>query len=221
MPGPPPDPRSDRALLAAHVAGQDGAFDELVRRYAERLWLLAFRTLDHREDASDAVQDTFVSALRGADRYRGDSEVSTWLHRIVVNACLDRIRRRRTRATEPLAGHDLPAPRDGIDDHLTRLTVGAALASLPDGQRMAVVMVDVHGFSVAETAEILGVREGTIKSRCNRARGRLAGLLGHLQPPRRSRDPAAVHGNDGASGDVQPMSAVDEATGAERTGGGP
>ncbi|GLZ49127.1 RNA polymerase sigma factor SigM [Actinomycetospora sp. NBRC 106375] len=220
MPGPPPDPRSDRELLAAHVAGRDGAFDELVRRYAERLWLLAFRTLDHREDASDAVQDTFVSALRGAARYRGESEVSTWLHRIVVNACLDRIRRRRTRTTEPLAGHDLPTPRDGIDDHLTRLTVAEALATLPDGQRLAVVMVDVHGFSVAETAEILGVREGTIKSRCNRARGRLTGLLGHLQPPQRVRDPVAARGNDGAAGDVQPMSAGDEARGTERTGGG-
>ena len=61
-----PDPRSDRELLAAHVAGHDGAFDEIVRRYAERLWLLAFRTLDHREDAADAVQETFVSALRGS-----------------------------------------------------------------------------------------------------------------------------------------------------------
>jgi RNA polymerase sigma-70 factor, ECF subfamily len=209
-----PDPRSDRELLAAHVAGSDGAFDELVRRYAERLWLLAFRTLDHREDASDAVQETFVSALRSAARYRGDSEVSTWLHRIVVNACLDRIRRRRTRATEPLAGHDLPAPRDGIDDHLTRMTVAEALATLPDGQRLAVVLVDVHGFSIAEAAEVLGVREGTVKSRCARARGRLAVLLGHLRPAeRRSGTPTA--GNVAGPADVQQTSDV-----SDRTGGG-
>ena len=219
-----PDPRSDRELLAAHVAGQRGAFDELVRRYAERLWLLAFRTLDHREDAADAVQDTFVSALRGAARYRGESEVSTWLHRIVVNACVDRIRRRRSRATEPLAGQDLPTPRDGIDDHLTRLTVADALARLPDGQRLAVVLVDVHGFSITETAEILGVPEGTIKSRCARARMRLAGLLGHLQPPDRARHPTAVpadrgaRGNGGDPGDVQLTS---DATRPDRTGGGP
>ena len=123
-----------------------------------------------------------MSALRGAARYRGDSEVSTWLYRITMNACLDRIRRRRTRSTEPLAGHDLPTPRDGIDDQLTRLTVADALATLPDGQRLAVVLVDVHGFSITEAARILGVREGTVKSRCARARGRLAGLLGHLRP---------------------------------------
>lgn len=217
MPHPPPDPRSDRELLAAHVAGQEGAFDEIVRRYAERLWLLAFRTLDHREDAADAVQETFVSALRGAARYRGDSEVSTWLHRIVVNACVDRIRRRRARRLEPLAGHDLPTPRDGVDDHLTRLTVADALARLPEGQRLAVVLVDVHGFSISETAAILGVREGTIKSRCARARGRLAGLLGHLRP----RDPTVVpasRGNDDDAHDVQPTSGT---TGPDRRGGGP
>lgn len=215
-----PDPRSDRELLAAHVAGQGGTFDEIVRRYAERLWLLAYRTLDHREDAADAVQETFVSALRGAARYRGESEVSTWLYRITMNACLDRIRRRRTRSTEPLAGHDLPAPRDGIDDHLTRLTVADALATLPDGQRLAVVLVDVHGFSITEAAEVLGVREGTVKSRCARARGRLAGVLGHLRP----RLPTTVPGdredagNDGGAGDVQDTK---DATRADRTGGGP
>lgn len=206
---PDPDVRSDRELLAAHVAGQVGAFDVLVRRYAERLWLLAFRTLDHREDAADAVQETFVSALRHAHRYRGDSEVSTWLHRITVNACLDRIRRRRTRAVEPLAGHDLPTPRDGIDDHLTRLTVAEALATLPDGHRLAVVLVDVHGFSIGEAAAILGVAEGTIKSRCARARGRLAGLLGHLRPREESTVPG---GNDEGSGDVQPTSAPSRRT---------
>ena len=212
MPAPPPDVRSDRALLADHVAGRAGAFDELVLRYAERLWLLAFRMLDHREDAADAVQETFVSALRGAHRYRGESEVSTWLHRITVNACLDRIRRRRTRAVESLTGHDLPAPRDGIDDHLTRLTVADALATLPDGQRLAVVLVDVHGFSITETAAVLGVREGTIKSRCARARGRLAVLLGHLRPRE------GTGGNDGGIGGVQSSSGP---TGPTRRGGGP
>lgn len=206
-----PDPRSDRELLAAHVAGVEGAFDELVRRYADRLWLLAFRTLDHREDAADAVQETFVSALRSAARYRGESEVSTWLHRIVLNACLDRIRRRRTRAAEPLAGHDLPAPRDGIDDHLTRLTVAEALAALPDGQRLAVVLVDVHGFSIGEAAAVLGVREGTVKSRCARARARLAGLLGHLRPP--GRHPAR---NAAGPDDVQQTTDV-----TDRRGGVP
>jgi RNA polymerase sigma-70 factor, ECF subfamily len=219
-----PDPRSDRELLAAHVAGHEGAFDEIVRRYAERLWLLAFRTLDHREDAADAVQETFVSALRGAARYRGESEVSTWLYRITMNACLDRIRRRRTRSTEPLAGHDLPMPRDGIDDHLTRLTVADALALLPDGQRLAVVLVDVHGFSITEAAEVLGVREGTVKSRCARARGRLAGLLGHLRPRHPTEAPGVPEdrGNDRGAGDVQTTSTTTRnGTPADRTGGGP
>ncbi len=215
-----PDPRSDRELLAAHVAGRDGAFDELVRRYSERLWSLAFRTLDHREDAADVVQETLLSAFRSAGRYRGDSEVSTWLHRIAVNACLDRIRRRRSRATETLDGHDLPVPRDGIDDHLTRLGVAEALATLPDAQRMAVVLVDMEGFSIAGAAAVLGTREGTVKSRCARARARLARQLGHLAP-----EPREGGGNAGPAADVQSTTG-DAGHGAatpdpaERTGGG-
>ena len=118
-----PDPRSDRALIAAHVAGDPDAFDEVVRRWSDRLWRLALRTVDDREDAADALQDAFVSAFRSARTYRGESEVSTWLHRIVLNACRDRLRRRRLRAVIPLGTrHDRATGRDTVDDHLTRMT---------------------------------------------------------------------------------------------------
>jgi RNA polymerase sigma-70 factor, ECF subfamily len=176
------DVRSDRALLAAHTDGEPHAFDEIVRRHADRLWGFAVRMLDHREDAADAVQDALIAAFRSARTYRGESEVSTWLHRIVLNACLDRLRRRRTRAAEPLADRDIPAPRDPINEHLTRMTVADALALLPLGQRTAVVLVDMQGFSVAEAAAVLEVAEGTIKSRCARGRTRLPRALGHLRP---------------------------------------
>lgn len=168
----------DVALLRAHAAGDRDAFAELVRRHRDRLWAVALRTLGDREEAADALQDALISAYRAADRFRGDAAVTTWLHRIVVNACLDRLRRRRARPTVPLPEVETPA-RAGPDVD-TALTVRDALAGLPAEQRAALVLVDMEGYPVAEAALILGVAEGTIKSRCARGRARLAVILGHL-----------------------------------------
>jgi RNA polymerase sigma-70 factor, ECF subfamily len=175
------DERDDIALLRAHAAGDSDAFSELVRRHRDRLWAVALRTLGDREEAADALQDALLSAYRAAGRFRGDAAVTTWLHRIVVNACLDRVRRRQVRPTVPLPEVDVtiaPAP-----DRDTALDVQKALGQIPAEQRAALVLVDVHGYSVAEAAEILGVADGTIKSRCARGRARLAVLLGYLRNP--------------------------------------
>ncbi len=175
----------DAALLRAHVAGDRDAFAELVRRHRDRLWAVALRTLGDREDAADAVQDALISAYKSADRFRGDSAVTTWLHRIVVNACLDRARRRQARPTVPLPEieYGLVSARSAGSpyDSDTALTVRAALAQLPPEQRVALILLDMQGYSVAEIAGILGVAEGTVKSRCARGRARLAILLGHLR----------------------------------------
>jgi RNA polymerase sigma-70 factor (ECF subfamily) len=193
----------DAALMRAHVTGDAGAFGEIVRRHRDRLWAVAIRTLGDREEAADAVQDALVSAFRSADRFRGDSAVTTWLHRIVVNACLDRVRRRQSRPTVSLdddnprlltRGAALPYDSD------TALTVQAALQQLPAEQRAALVLLDMHGYSVAEIAAMLQVAEGTVKSRCARGRARLAVLLGHLG---RNGDDAG-HGNRQTAGDVGP-----------------
>src|SRR5437764_8087116 len=96
------DAADDRALLARHTAGDREAFGELVARHRDRLWRVALRTLGNPDDAADAVQDALVSAYRAAGDYRGDAAVTTWLHRIVVNACLDLVRRRSSRPTTPL-----------------------------------------------------------------------------------------------------------------------
>ncbi|MFD0529238.1 sigma-70 family RNA polymerase sigma factor [Kitasatospora arboriphila] len=88
---------SDADLLARHVAGDPDAFGLLVRRHRDRLWAVALRTLGDREEAADALQDALVSALRAAHTFQGRSQVTTWLHRIVVNACLDRARRAASR----------------------------------------------------------------------------------------------------------------------------
>jgi RNA polymerase sigma-70 factor (ECF subfamily) len=173
--------RDDAALLRAHVAGDRDAFAELVRRHRDRLWAVALRTLGDREEASDALQDALISALRAADRFRGDSAVTTWLHRIVVNACLDRVRRRQARPTVPLAETE-PPPIAPVDSE-TAMDVRAALARIPDEQRVALILVDIEGYQVSEAAAILRVPEGTVKSRCARGRARLAALLGHLRNP--------------------------------------
>ncbi|GAA4210692.1 RNA polymerase sigma factor SigM [Actinocatenispora rupis] len=184
----PTDPRDDAELLRAHVAGDPAAFETLVRRHADRLWAVALRTLGDREEAADAVQDALLSAYRKADRFRGESAVTTWLHRIVVNSCLDRARRRQARPTVPLPEQGAGEPVAGGEDRDTTLTVRAALAELPPDQRAALVLVDVYGYPVADAAQILDVAPGTIKSRCARGRARLAARLGHLRNQEPSPD---------------------------------
>lgn len=169
---------SDSELLARHVAGDDHAFGELFRRHKDRMWAVALRTCRDPELAADAVQDGFISAFRRAGSFRGDAAVTTWLHRIIVNACLDRLR--RVRPTSPLPEYDLADHRDHHSSTEVRLDVEEALARLPDGQRAALVLVDMHAVPVAEAAQILGVAEGTIKSRCSRGRAALAEHLGLL-----------------------------------------
>ncbi|GAB3241139.1 RNA polymerase sigma factor SigM [Kineosporia babensis] len=167
----------DRRLIAAHLTGDPDAFSTIVRRHADRLWAVALRTTGDPEEAADAVQDAMVSALRYADHYRGDAAVSTWLHRIVVNASLDRLRRRAARPSVPLGERDVEAGGDQHAATLARLDVRAALAKLPEAQRVALVLVDLEDVPVAEAAQLLGVAEGTVKSRCSRARVALAQLL--------------------------------------------
>jgi RNA polymerase sigma-70 factor, ECF subfamily len=177
---------SDADLLAAHLAGDPQAFTEFVRRHRDRMWAVALRTLRDPDEAADALQDAFLSAFRAAGSFRGQAQVTTWLHRIVVNACLDRVRRRQSRPTVPLpeAGpSEAAAPRDAMADRDTQLAVEEALKSLPFEQRAAIVLIDVEGYSVAEAARLLGVAEGTVKSRCARGRARLAVLLGYLRNP--------------------------------------
>jgi RNA polymerase sigma-70 factor (ECF subfamily) len=167
----------DRRLLRAHVDGDPDAFSELVRLHQRRLWAVALRTLGDPEEAADALQDALVSAFRSAHTYRGDAAVTTWLHRVVVNACLDRVRRAKARPTVPLPETDVASRRDEHSATETRVDVVAALARIPDHQRAALVLVDVQDLSVAEAARVLGVAEGTVKSRCARGRAALHAVL--------------------------------------------
>ncbi len=187
--GVPLAERNDHELLQAHIDGDPDAFSVLVSRHQDRLWAIALRTMRNPEDAADALQDAYISAFRRAGSFRGEAQVTTWLHRVVVNACLDRIRRNRVRAAEPL-----PQDPDRRVDHLSaepeadplevkeqQTSVAMALRSLNADQRAALVLVDMEGYSVEEAASILGCAPGTIKSRCFRGRAKLLPLLEHLR----------------------------------------
>lgn len=190
----------DTRLLSRHVDGDPDAFGELVRRHRDRLWAVALRTLGDEEEAADALQDALISAFRKAGAFRGDAAVTTWLHRIVVNACLDRARRRSARPTVPLA-ETTEAAAPAVPDHaaawVEERDVAAALAELPAEQRAAIVLVDMEGYSVEESARILDVAPGTVKSRCARGRARLVPLLSHprkASSPNDARNRAATRG---------------------------
>jgi len=210
--GAPSDAPSDADLLAAHAAGDPDAFGEVVRRHRDRLWAVALRTLGDREEAADALQDGLVSAFRagrtGSAAFRGEAAVTTWLHRVVVNACLDRVRRSAARPADPLPDHDVPARGDQVGARETALDVTAALARLPVEQRAALVLVDMYGWSVQAAAEALDCAPGTVKSRCARGRARLLPLL---SPDPLSPDPGAA-GNPADPGRVPPVSASQAAT---------
>lgn len=182
------DESPDAELLRRHVAGDRDAFAVLVGRHADRLWAVALRTMRNPEDAADALQDAYLSAFRRAGSFRGEAQVTTWLHRVVVNACLDRLRAIKVRAADPLPD-DLDRDADlGVtpDDPVVaaeeRADVLTALGQLNPDQRAALVLVDMQGFGVDEAALILGCAPGTVKSRCARGRVRLAPLLADLAP---------------------------------------
>lgn len=178
--------RSDRELLAAHLAGDQGAFHELVGRLSAQLWRIARSQLTSPEDADEAVQDTLVRAHQAAARFRGDCSVTTWLTKILINVCLDRHRHDLRRPSIPLPAHAIDELADRYDCTAatdTRLDLVRALDTLPLEQRLPILLVGMHGFPLAEVSTILGVPVGTVKSRCARGRARLQHLL---------RVPAAV-----------------------------
>jgi RNA polymerase sigma-70 factor, ECF subfamily len=187
MSGLAPGEPTDAVLLQRHVAGNADAFGQLFKRHKERLWAVALRITCDPDDAADALQEAMIAAFRRAGDFRGDSAVTTWLHRIVVNASLDLLRRRGSRTVNWSGDPDeLPVPetRHGVDSasHAdARLDVDAALHMLPPPQRAALVLVDMLGYSVSDTSVILGVSEGTVKSRCARGRMKLLPYLSHLR----------------------------------------
>lgn len=176
---------SDADLLDAGARGKCEAFGELYARHRRYLWTVALRTTGDPDDADDALQDALLNIVRTASSFRSDSSVLVWMHRVVVNSCFDRLRRRRHHDGAPLPECDesLPGhPRGDFTDRIDlRLSIGRALDVLPKAQREAIVAIDFEDRSVDEAARLLGVAPGTVKSRCARGRAKLALVLDHLR----------------------------------------
>ncbi len=156
---------SDLAIRAAE--GDPVAFGELVARHAPMARRVAHAVLENEQDADDAAQDGFLSAWQAIGRYDAKRAFRPWLMQIVVNAARDLRRRRKVRTTEPLefvaaTSRDDPAREAGALDLGEQLK--AALATLPERQRLAVVLFDAEGYPQSEIAKMLGIPEGTVKS---------------------------------------------------------
>lgn len=172
---------ADAALVERCRSGELGAFEELYRQHAPRLYNLAVRMLGNGADAEDAVQDTFLVAHRRLDSFRGDAALGTWLYRLAVNQCLDRLRSRAGREQLATDSLDEPSrlwqPAARADRPVERLDLKSAIARLPEGSRAVFVLHDVEGREHREIGTLLGISEGTSKSQLHKARMRLREML--------------------------------------------
>jgi RNA polymerase sigma-70 factor, ECF subfamily len=184
--GPAPASASrneDLALVERCQRGELGAFEEVYRLHAGRLYSVAFRMLGNAADAEDMLQEIFLTAHRKLSSFRGDSALGTWLYRLAVNLCLDHLRSRTGRALQVTDSlDDEPGLSDvgsrGLANQtVTKMDIERALAQLPEGCRTAFVLHDVEGLEHREVAEIMGIAEGTSKSQVHKARLRLRALL--------------------------------------------
>jgi RNA polymerase sigma-70 factor (ECF subfamily) len=182
----------EAALVERLRRGDGAAFEELLRTHTGRLLAVARRLLGNEEDAHDAVQDAFLSAFRSIDRFDGQSALGTWLHRIAVNAALTKLRSRRRhpeRRIEELLptfledGHqarparDWPEPFAALERQEARAAVRRHIEELPEDFRTVLLLRDIEGMGTDETARLLGLTTGAVKTRLHRARQALRALL--------------------------------------------
>ena len=173
----------DIDLIDRYLKGDIGAFDGLMAAHQDRVFAICLRLLRDREAALDATQETFLTVFRKADRFQAKAAFSTWLYRVAVNTCYDQLRVKKRRRADALPpNHDPvdPASTYGFDSAEVRPDIEAALSTLNDEFRAAVILVDLQGMSLEQASEALEVPTGTIKSRLFRARKLLAQQLGNL-----------------------------------------
>ncbi len=187
------DAAEDASLLRRIRCGEGSAFDELVRVAGPRLLAVARRMLGHEDDAQDAVQEAFLSAFRSIDRFDGRARLTTWLHRITVNACLMRLRARKRRPERRIEeflpqfledGHQRvpstpwkPEEATGIEQAEVRELVRRKINELPESYRVVLLLRDIEGLDTEAAAAVLGATPNAVKVRLHRARQALKGLL--------------------------------------------
>src|SRR4051812_6453771 len=172
------------ALVAASVAHRAGAFDLIVERHRRAVYQLCYRFVGNHEDASDLSQDVFLRAYRGLRRFRGQSSLATWLYRIGVNVCLNRVSAKTTlgKLTEPIEEKQFvddraASPSDVLLQHERAARVRAAIAQLPRKQRATLILRTYHEMSHQEIADVLGGSVGAVKANFFHALGNLKKLL--------------------------------------------
>jgi RNA polymerase sigma-70 factor (ECF subfamily) len=165
-------------LLAACRRGDRRAFEELVGLTHRRVYSLAFRLTGDRTEAEDVAQEAYLRMFRGLAGFREEARFETWMHRIVTNCAMSMLKR-RGRFGDVLAeeAEDLPVPDTTAPRLAERDALSRALAVLPEGQRVVVLLKDVYGLSCREIGEEVGIEEGAVKVRLHRARKRLRELL--------------------------------------------
>lgn len=186
----------DTEFIAALKAGDDRAFEQMVREHGARLYAVARRMMRDDAAAQDCVQDAFLSAHRAIAKFEPHGSLGGWLHRITVNACLMRLRTAKRLAETPIddllptfneAGTRLAEPRDEVRDPESELEasrirgfVREKIDELPDGYRIVLLLRDIEGYSTREAADMIGVAEGALKVRLHRARAALKKLVAPL-----------------------------------------
>jgi len=180
---------AESALVARCVAGDAEAFKEVYDRHATRLYNLACRMIGSTAEAEDVLQEIFLHAYRKLSSYKGESALGTWLYRLAMNLCLDRVRGKQgkmDRVTVALdeegGGTGRPAAGRRLDSIIERLDLERAIAQLPASYKAAFLLHDVEGFEHHEVGEMLGIAEGTSKSLVHKARLRIRAFLGTVPP---------------------------------------
>ncbi len=173
-PAASPARAEDMALVERCRSGDLGAFEELYRAHAGKLFSVACRMLGNPADAEDLLQEIFLSAHRKLESFRGEAALGTWLYRLATNHCLDYLRSRAARTNQVT---DTLEDDAGQFEPVTKMDLERALARLPEGCRAAFVLHDVQGLEHKEVAQALGIAEGTSKSQVHKARLRLRALL--------------------------------------------
>jgi RNA polymerase sigma-70 factor (ECF subfamily) len=176
---PTADYESETELLAACRRREMGAFEQLYRTHGARLKSIAYHTAGNRQDAEDAVQETFLKAYRGIEGFAGASSIGTWLCRICINACYDLVRKRQLDAerAEPAGRCSAPLPQYAL-----RAQLDQALGRMDPRRRMVFLLFAVEGMKHAEIAAILEIPEGTSKAWLFEAKRELQRLLTEARP---------------------------------------
>ena len=182
---------TEQELVARARRGDESAFEALVTENEKRIYNLCRRLTGNQEDAAELTQEAFLNAWRGLGRFQGESSFSTWLYRLATNACIDFLRKEKRRQSlsmtvslddeEEARQVELPderyAPEGALERAEARRAVAEGLERLTLEHRQVLVMREIHGLSYAEIGQVLGLEEGTVKSRIARARGALRKVL--------------------------------------------